>query len=130
MAKITKETMEKLFPDWHVSECNYDNYEKGFEFSMHSPAGEEFLIDVCGETFCDMARNVEDYYNGFDADDHAAQIYHAKHYGSEDEQRFYASAPDSLQDLIEDARWIDSRIWDVREVLWNEWQKQEDGDDD
>lgn len=113
---VPKEIIEKILPDWKVIE-----YSNGFDVLLDSPAGEEWCVPIQGESLQDMARFVEEYYNDFDPEDHASQIYHAKHYGSEDEQMFYAGAPDSLQDLIEDAKWIDSRIWDIREALWNEW---------
>lgn len=131
MAKITREMMEELFPDWYVSECNYANNENGFEFSTHLPAGEEVLLDVYGETFDDMARNVERYYNDFDPEDHAAQIYHAKHYGTPDQQSFFASAPDSLEALLEDARWIDNIYYAVYSTLCKAYEEGiGDGDDD
>ncbi len=131
MAKITKETMKKLFPDWHVSECQYSNNENGFELSTHSPAGEEVLLDVYGETLYDMVRNVVHYYDDFDPEDHAAQIYHAKHYGTEDEQRFYSDAPGGLEELLEDAKWIDNIYYSVYETLCKAYDEGiGDGDDE
>ena len=127
MAKITKEILEKLLPDWGVTQ-----YEDGsFELETHSPEGEDVLLTLQGDTFEEMTRFVEGYYDDFDPDDHAAQIYHAKHYGTAEEQRFYAPAPESLEDLLEDARWIDNAYWQVREKLLEASQKEEDdGDDD
>ena len=113
MAKVTKERLDELFPDWEVSSCS----DWGFELSSHSPAGENVLMSLDGDTFDEMARFAESYYNDFDPQDHAAQIYHAKHYGTQDEQRFYAGAPDGLEDLLEDAKAIDEMYYSVYQKL-------------
>lgn len=127
MAKITKEMIEKLLPDWSVSP-DIDGYS--FELETHSPSGEDILLTIQGDTFEEMAKSAEEYYDDFDPEDHAAVIYHAKHYGTPEEQRFYASAPGGLEELLVDARWIDNAYWKVFEALRNEWQMKEDDDDD
>ena len=101
---VTKEMLEKILKDWRVRA--YDD-EGSFDLSQHSPEGEEVFISLQGRTLDEMADSVEEYRRDYDADDHAAQIYHAKHYGSADEQRFFAPAPESLEDLIKDAKAID-----------------------
>ena len=126
MAKVTKERLDELFPDWEVSSCS----DWGFELSSHSPAGENVLMSLDGDTFDEMARFAESYYNDFDPQDHAAQIYHAKHYGTQDEQRFYAGAPDGLEDLLEDAKAIDEMYYSVYQKLCKAYKEgQDDGDD-
>lgn len=127
MAKITKEMLEKLLPDWSVS-IDVDGYS--FKLEIHSPSGEDVLLTIQGDTFEEMANSVEEYYDDFDPEDHAAVIYHAKHYGTPEEQRFYASAPGGLEELLVDARWIDNAYWQVREKLLEASQKDEDDGDD
>ena len=127
MAKITKEMLEKLLPDWSVS-IDVDGYS--FELETHSPSGEDVLLTIQGDTFEEMAKSVEEYYNDFDPEDHAAVIYHAKHYGTPEEQRFYASAPGGLEELLVDARWIDNAYWQVLEVLRKEYENGADDVDD
>ena len=126
MKKITKEMIEGLFPDWEVSSCG----DGGFELSSHSPAGENVVMSIVGDTFDEMARYAGSYYDDFDSQDHAAQIYHAKHYGTEDEQRFYAEAPGDLEDLLEDAKAIDEMYYYVYQKLCKAYEEgQDDGDD-
>ena len=128
MARITKEMLEKLLPDWSVS-IDVDGYS--FELETHSPSGEDVLLTIQGYTFEEMEKSVEEYYDDFDPEDHAAVIYHAKHYGTPEEQRFYASAPEGLEELLVDARWIDNAYWQVREVLRKEYENgADDGDDE
>lgn len=110
--KPAKEDLEKILPDWYVM----GTIEDGFEIEAHSPAGEDVLMTLSG-TLGEMILQVEAYYDDFDPDDHAAVIYHAKHYGSEDDQRFYASAPGMLEDLVEDSHAIDNMYWGVLEAL-------------
>ena len=125
MAKVTKELLEKMFPDWEVS-----GEEGSFDLSSHSNAGENVVIPIMGDTLYDMASYVETIYNDFDPQDHAAQIYHAKHYGSADEQRFYAGAPGDLEDLIADAKEIDEMYYAVYQTLCKAYNEDlGDGDD-
>ena len=126
MKKITKEMIEGLFPDWDVICCD----DWGFELSSHSPAGENVIMSLDGDTFDKMARFAASYYDDFDPQDHAAQIYHAKHYGTKDEQRFYAGAPDDLENLLEDAKAIDEMYYSVYQKLCKAYEEdQDDGDD-
>ena len=124
--KVTKELLDGLLPDWDVTKFSDTSYD----ISRHSPAGEEVVMSLQGENLGEMATCAEEYYNGFDADDHAAVIYHQKHYGTPDEQRFYASAPGDLSDLIEDARIIDNWYYEVGHALRRAWEKEEDRGDD
>lgn len=126
MKKITKEMIEGLFPDWEVSSYG----DGGFELSSYSPAGENVIMSLAGDTLDEMARFAESYYNDFDPQDHAAQIYHAKHYGTECEQEFYAGAPSDLEDLLEDAKAIDEMYYSVFQKLCKAYEEgQDDGND-
>lgn len=126
MAKVTKERLESILPDWEVSSCG----DGDFELSSYSPAGENIVMSLDGDTLDEMARFAESYYNDFDPQDHAAQIYHAKHYGSADEQRFYAGAPEDLEDLIADAKEIDEMYYAVYQALYSAWQEEKDDGND
>ena len=87
----------------------YDCHEKGgcYEISTYSPAGENVLITIRGATFDALANDAKEARECFDAEEHAAQILTAKRTGDENARRFYASAPDSLRALLEDAEAID-----------------------
>lgn len=122
---VPKEIIEKILPEWNVIE-----YSNGFDVETHSPSGEDVIVSLQGDSLDDMSRFVKEYYEDFDPDDHAAQIYHAKHYGSEDEQRYYASAPGDLQALIEDANWIDGAIKEVADALYDAYMSGEYDEDD
>lgn len=126
MAKITKERIEGLLPDWDVTKYSDTSYD----ISRHSPAGEEVVMSLQGENLGEMATFAVNYYNDFDADDHAAVIYHLKHYGTPDEQKFYASAPGDIYDLLRDARTIDNWYYEVYSKLREAWDEEDDDGDD
>lgn len=122
--EITKETIEKILPDWHVHA-----YPDGsFDLSAHSPAGEDVLVTLVGDTAGQMADYVERTYDDFDPQDHAAQIYHEKKYGTPEERAFYAAAPEDLNDLIDDALAIDKMFYSVAQALRNLEKDAEDGE--
>ena len=124
--KVTKEILESILPDWEVSNL----CETSFDITRHSPAGEHVVMPLQGENLGVMATLAEEYYNDFDADDHAAVIYHLKHYGTPDEQKFYASAPGDIDDLLRDARTIDNWYYEVYSKLREAWDKEDDDGDD
>ena len=112
---VSLKQLEKMFPDWKI----YQYSDEGsFELSGYSPEGENILVTISGSTFAELARDAAAEHERFDADDHAAQIYHAKHYGSENDKRFYAGAPERMHDLLEDAKSIKESYKDI-------WQKLE-----
>ena len=92
----------KILRDYKVSACQYGSIEVEF----WSPDGEDMPISLFGDSLEQLAQCAKDQWEEFDADDHAAQIYHAKHYGSDEERRFFAAASDSLEDLVADAKAI------------------------
>jgi len=94
-----------------------DDYKLYFEsdsveVEFWSPAGENMIVTVHGGSLREMERSAESQYDDFDADYHAAQIYRAKH-GSEDEQIFFSSAPESLSELLADAKAIKKSYKDI-----------------
>lgn len=113
--KITIRSLEMRLRDWSV----YGDVEHGFELSGYSPAGENIVLSLRGNTLNEIADCMQQYLDDFDAEDHATQIYHEKHYGSEEMQRFYADAPDDFSDLLEDAHAIEDMINDAIGKLRN-----------
>ena len=87
---------------WHVYDCGDGNKE----FSTYSPAGENVIITIYGETVAALAEYAKESWDLFDADEHASEILIAKRSGDKDKERFYAAAPDSLRELLEDAEAI------------------------
>ena len=110
---VSKEELEKILPEWSV----YAESEDMFELSRHSPQGEEVLLDLQGKTLDELSDSAFQVYDEFDADDHASEIYHAKHHGDENARRFYASAPDDLGMLLKDAKAIDEMYYEVGDKL-------------
>lgn len=112
--EVCKEQIQKILSDYSV----YSLYDDGgFDVEWWSPEGEDVCVSLNGKTMRELADSAKDAYEGFDPDDHAATIYHAKHYGSVDQQRFYAGAPSKLTDLVEDAKAIKAFYKDVWEKL-------------
>lgn len=87
----------------------YDCHEKGgcYEISTYSPAGENLIITIRGATFDALAADAKEARECFDAEEHASNILCAKRGNNEDARRFYADAPDSLRELLEDAEAIE-----------------------
>lgn len=87
------EAAEKL--DWTVKE-----YEDGTaEFSQYSPAGEDFSFTVNAEN---AAKEIYEYYDNFDVDDHIEMWVEAKQNG-------VAGVP-SIRRLVEDAEEISEML--------------------
>jgi len=91
--------------------------EEGVDVEFWSPAGEDMTAYLRGDTLKELSQEAMESYDSFDPDDHAAQIYHAKEYGTEEQQRFYAGAPASLEDLLEDAKAIKRTLKDIVDKL-------------
>ena len=88
--------------DWRVYDCGEDG--GCFELEQWSDAGEDVITTLRGATLAELAADAREAYENFDADEHAAQIYLAKREGDEDARRFYAAAPDTMRELLADAR--------------------------
>ena len=109
--------LEALLPDWRVMPCNEAGDAICFELEAWSPAGEDVIISLCGDTIEELAHDAQEAWDGFDPEEHAAEILVAKRAGDENARRFYAAAPDSLRDLLEDAEAIDAMYKGVCESL-------------
>lgn len=110
---VTNKQLSEILSDYNVMGEDGDNYE----VETDSPAGEDVIMTLWGKNLHEMADYAERTYDDFDPKDHAAVIYYAKHYGSAEDQRFYVGAPDDLEDLIEDAKAIQSIYKDVWDKL-------------
>ena len=117
MSKKIKMKLEKTLPDWKIYDCQ----ERGgcYEIENRSPAGENIIITLRGASLAALAKDIEEAYIDFDPDEHAAQIYSAKFGNNENERRFYADAPATLRELLDDAKAIEAMYKHVWEKIYN-----------
>ena len=114
---ITNEELSQILPDYRVMGENPD-----FDVEWFSPAGEDVIAALHGNSLRELTNAAMTVWADFDPDDHACQIYHAKHYGSLEDKRFYSRAPATLDELREDANCIKSFFkdtWDKIAVAAN-----------
>ena len=100
--KITKikEIAEHL--GWRV-----DEYDDGtVEFSQCSPAGEDFSFTVNAE---EAAKEIYEYYNGFDVDEHIEMWIEARENG--------AHGVPSTRQLVEDAEDISKMLKELADAV-------------
>lgn len=107
LEKIAAALENETGAGWKVYDCGEGNYE----LSTYSPAGENVVITLYGETLAGIAENAGEAFDAFDADGHAAEIYYLKHEGHDYQREFYAGAPDNLRELLEDAEAIKTMIF-------------------
>lgn len=88
--------------DWHVYDCEEDG--GCYELEQWSDAGEDVIIILRGATLSELVEDAREAWENFDEDEHAAQIYLAKREGDENARRFYAAAPNTMRELLADAR--------------------------
>lgn len=81
--------------DWNVKECD----DGTVELQQYSPAGEDFIFYVNAS---DFRKEVEDYYEGFDVDEHITMWLEAK-------QRGVGGVP-TARELVHDAEAIDEML--------------------
>lgn len=93
-----------------------DGASDDFEIVGMTPGGDLIVVPVKGDIF-GMAGCVRRIYSGFSPDDHAAMIYHVKHFGSADDREKYKSLPDGLEDLLNDAKFIDCTLGKLFDAL-------------
>ena len=106
MKNTLEKIIDKLESDTGATWSVYDCGGGSFEISTYSPAGENMIISLDGSTLAELANDIQEARENFDAEEHAAQILVAKRAGTKEAKRFYAAAPDSLRDLLEDAEAI------------------------
>ena len=106
MKNTLEKIIDKLENDTGATWSVYDCGDGSFELSTYSPVGENVIINLYGSTLAELANDARQAAEAFDAEEHAARILTAKRSGTENERRFYAAAPDSLRDLLEDAEEI------------------------
>lgn len=113
--KAMKNKLESVLEDWRVYDCE----ERGgcYEVESWSPAGEDVVIVIRGATLAELAEDAKEAWEYFDAEEHASEILVAKRSGNEHAKRFYAAAPDSLRELLEDAEAIKAMYQQVYERL-------------
>ena len=88
--------------DW---KCRvYDKYDKEIELEKYSPAGEDFIMTISFDPKAPIEsfyNNLYDYYNDFDAEEHAAMWIN---------ERGKSGVPDSIRVLLDDAESIEDMI--------------------
>lgn len=89
--------------EWAVTECD----DGTIELEKYSPAGEDFIFYVEAENF---AKEVEEYANNFDPDDHIAMWLEVKRRGT-------CSGIPSPRELVHDAEEIDKMLRELAEAL-------------
>lgn len=89
-----------------------------FTVEKWSPAGEDWPISLSGSTLCEVAADLDQYIQNYDPEEHASEILVAKRSGSEDARRFYAAAPDSLRELLDDAECMKRECEELRDALY------------
>lgn len=83
--------------DWRVYiENNY------FEFEKHSPAGEDFVFSVFGNSLKQLQENLKEFSETFDREEHVFGLLEAKQNG-------FAGVPD-LDTLVEDSKDIENML--------------------
>lgn len=98
--------------------AHYDPKEGGqCEISTYSPAGENVIINLCGDTIRCLAHDAFDALEAYDADDHASEILYYKNHGHDYQREYYAAAPDSLRALLEDAEAIGEMYRELANAL-------------
>lgn len=103
-AKIKEET------DWRI--VSRDNSAKGFavwELENFSPAGEDLVISVGGITPEGMIRDIVDFANNFDPDEHIERWIEARHNG--------VRVVPSIRVLVEDADAIEEMLQELADKV-------------
>ena len=100
---------------------NVHFYQQGEDeiagFYQYSPAGEDFGFEVYFKTDDDLAREIVEYYDGFDVDEHVEMWLEAKHHGTD------RSIPPA-RILVKDAEDIDKmleKLADAVILLKDQW---------
>lgn len=83
---------------WTVNICEHD-----IELTKYTPAGEEFYFAIRKDE--DLQRQVEEYANDFDVDEHVKMWIDGP------------GAPSSIRELLEDAEWIDEDLQRLAKAL-------------
>ena len=97
--------------DWSYALWKVDDGRTYAEMRKYSPLGEDFgmIIDFSKENPVDTFMNdLQDYYSGFDPEEHAAMWI---------ENRGQNGTPNSIQDLLDDAKDIEDMIGELIQYL-------------
>lgn len=116
MNKTDKKKLASLCEKWGW-DATYDGKDN-WTISRYSNAGEDWPISLTGSTLQELADDLNGYYENFDPEEHAAEIYCAKHSGDPNKESFYADAPDSLRALLEDAEDMQSEVYALCEAIY------------
>ena len=95
--------------DWSISECDYANGGKGFEFEKYSPAGEDFIFSVEANNPRELVEGIKEYAADFSPDEHIEMWVIARCNGS--------TGIPSIRELVEDADAIDKMLQELAAAL-------------
>lgn len=90
--------------DWCV-----DVEKSCFEFEKYSPAGEDFIFSIFGNSLKEFKENLKEFSETFDREDHVFELLEAKRNG-------FAGVPD-LDTLVEDSKDIESMLEELAEKI-------------
>ena len=100
--------------DWRYEVYTEDNGYSYVELEKHSPAGEDFFMPIDFESnnpVDTFIKNLEEYERSFDVDDHV-EIWI--------DSRGQNGVPNSISELVEDAKEIKSMIYELWDRLSDE----------
>lgn len=112
--KLTNRIMEVLEKHdfsvfGEITERTYNNDGYDVELETYSPEGEDVIVSLIYDgTEEDFIRQIRSYAEDFDADEHAEMWI---------EHRGKNGVPDSIKNLLEDAKWIKNTLEEVADDL-------------
>lgn len=94
---------------WRLCSCEKMDWEYYAEMEKYSPAGEDYVFTVWFNGFdADFIEKVCEYAEGYDADDHAADLV---------QYRGQGGVPNSVREIIDDAEEIGTMLSDLADEL-------------
>lgn len=119
MQKLIK-IAEKL--GWNISWKAHGLSEKDAEYYAEleqcSPAGEDFFFSISYKDAAGFAREVREFYNEFDPDEHIEELIVAKHNGLRDVPR--------VSVLLNDSEAIDAMLLELTDALSDAYSHMEE----
>lgn len=91
----------------------YDNSDQGYiDLENYSPAGEDLYVTIQGESLCEIAQDLQQYAQNFNAEEHAAGWY-GRNNGEPSSLRTLLADADEIQEMLDDLSiaigpWLDA----------------------
>ena len=109
--------MEELISKIESQGWDVSLWETDFEIRKYSPAGEDFIFCISANNVEEAIRNIEDYAENFDEDEHVEMWVDAKYHGSGNRD-----AIPSIRELVYDAEAIHNMLRELAKFLINEYE--------